>query len=667
MKLTLQGLLIITLVVFSACSSSKPTTQTNTPAVEDFKPERPIPYEIEEPWDFQQAIEDGFRSLDGTPGPNYFTNTYSYKIDTELVPADTMLYGEADISYTNNSPDTLNFLLFELAQNLHKEGVPRKEIVEITGGMDITRIAIAGEEVEGMKRSRPTYAIQGTNLIVYPSERIFPDQTIELEIDWNFKVPQAGASGRMGYSRNNLFFIAYWFPHIATYDDVHGWFGDDFTGNAEFYHDFGDYEINITAPEQWLVMSTGEFLNPNEVLAPSVLDRYKQAQNSDEVTEVVAINDFGNTTIASEGGTLTWRFKAEKVRDIAFSATSQSQWDALRTPVGDVDGDGTEDYSLINAFWRESAPLWEDAADYTAHSISFLSDYTGIPYPWPHMTSVEGAGIIGGGMEFPMMTVIGSYNNPNPNIPLSQKQQALYNVTAHEIAHMWIPMIVSNNERRHAWMDEGATTFHEAFARWDKFPDSFSRLDEFSSYLPIAGSYLEGEIMRWSDYHYPGPAYGVASYPKPATVLIALQGVLGDDVFEEAWTTFMDRWAYKHPTPYDMFNTFEDISGQDLDWFWQSWYFETWTLDQAVSEVTQTNGKATITIEDLGKVVMPVDLTITFSDGSETTTRIGVKDWMMGKRTSSITIDAPSSVSRVEIDAEHYYPDTNRNNNLWVQ
>jgi aminopeptidase N len=230
---------------------------------------------------------------------------------------------------------------------------------------------------------------------------------------------------------------------------------------------------------------------------------------------------------------------------------------------------------------------------------------------------------------------------------------------------MWIPMIVSSNERRYAWMDEGATTYHEALSRWDIFPETFNRLNEFNSYLPIAGSYLEGEIMRWSDYHYPGPAYGVASYPKPASVLFALKGVLGEEVFTSAWTTFMDRWAYKHPTPYDMFNTFEDVSGQELDWFWRSWYFETWTLDQAISEVEQSGNNATITIEDLGNVVMPVDLTITFEDGTTTKSRIGVEDWMMGKRITSTTMDISSSITKVEIDADHYYPDKNRANNSW--
>ncbi|MEX2603122.1 MAG: M1 family metallopeptidase, partial [Gracilimonas sp.] len=576
------------ILTFTACSTSNKTTSPNEKHT--FEIERPIPYPVEEPLDFKYSVEEGFRTFTGKPGPEYFTNYAHYKLNAALSPSDTMLYGEAEITYFNNSPDTLYYLVFELAQNLHKKGVPRKDFTEITGGMNITRITIGNQEIPEMERSRPTYNIQGTNLLVYPTDQISPNDSVEIEINWNFKIPQAGASGRMGYSQDNLFFIAYWYPHVATYDDLQGWFGDNFTGNAEFYHDFGDYELNITVPEQWLVMSTGEFINAEDVLAPEVYERYQEAGESDEVITVASMNDDGDITNSREDGALTWRFRAENVRDVAFSATLDSHWDALRTPVGDINGDGQTDYSRINAFWRDSAPFWKDAAKYTAHSISYLSEFTGFSYPWPHMTSVEGAGIIGGGMEFPMMTVMGSYNDSST--------ESLYDVTAHEIAHMWIPMVVSTNERRHAWMDEGATTFHEGLARKDKFPDRYSRTNEFSPYLQLAGTYYEGEIMRWSDYHYPGPAYGIASYPKPGTALIALQGVLGEDVFNEAWQAFIQRWAYKHPTPYDMFNTFEDVSGMDLDWFWRSWYFETWVLDQAVASVSQKEGKATIVIED---------------------------------------------------------------------
>ena len=649
----------IAFLIVSACATTENSTSTVSETPEYFQPERPIPYPVEEPMQFMYAVEQGTRTLEGKPGPDYFTNTADYVLNAELSPADTMLFGEADITYHNNSPDSLQLLVFELAQNLHKEGQPRKEAAEITGGVNIKRVVVNGQELDEVNRFQPGYVINGTNLIVIPSAAVQASESAEVEIDWNFKIPQAGASGRMGYSRDNLFFLAYWYPHASTYDDLEGWFGDTFTGNAEFYHDFGNYEINITAPSNWLVISTGTLGNAGEILNEEIHQRFLEAQESDEVVTVVSSEDFGQVTTSGEDGTLTWRFRAENVRDIAFSATRESQWDALRTPVGDIDEDGEDDYALINALWRQDAPLWADAAEYTAHAISFLSEFTGYSYPWPHMTSVEGADIIGGGMEFPMMTLIGSYNQAST--------QALYDVTAHEIAHMWIPMIVSNNERRHAWMDEGATTFHEANARWDRFPESFSRIGEFGQYLQIAGTPFEGEIMRWSDYHYPGPAYGIASYPKPGSVLIALQGVLGEDIFMEAWKEFIERWAYKHPTPYDMFNTFEDISGKELDWFWRSWYFETWVLDQAVAGVEQNGEEATITITDNGQIPMPVDLTITLEDGTELEKRIEVDGWLMGKTETSVTIENNSPVVQVVIDKDQYYPDVNRMNNSWTQ
>jgi len=273
------------------------------------------------------------------------------------------------------------------------------------------------------------------------------------------------------------------------------------------------------------------------------------------------------------------------------------------------------------------------------------------------MTSVEGAGIIGGGMEFPMMTIMGSYNG--------RSSQALYDVTAHELAHMWIPMIVSNNERRRAWMDEGPTTFHEANARWDYKPELFNRLDEFSGYLGFAGNDFENPIMRWSDYHYPGPSYGVASYPKSGSLLIALQGVLGEETFTEAWKTYLQRWAYKHPTPYDMFNTFEDVSGRDLDWFWRSWYFESWTLDHSIESVTQQNDILEVVIQDLGDAIMPVLLRITLSEGSSIDARIGAEEWIQGSRTATAVITVDGTVSAVSIDPDNYFPDTNRSNNTW--
>jgi len=621
--------------------------------------ERPVPAQIELPDLYKAAIQAGTRSHNGAPGPNYWTNYAYYDIQVSIEPADTLLSGSARIEYINNSPDTLRVIVFELSQNLHAEGNIRKEPVEITGGVQLSKIAVSGTELQPVNRFQPGYAVQGTNLIVIPPSPLLPNDSKEIEIDWSFKVPQAGAGARMGYSQDNLFYLAYWYPHVAVYDDLQGWFADQFTGNAEFYHGFGDYKLNITAPEQWIVMSTGVLENAEEVLTPTVFGFYEKAVDSDNVITIVSEDDFGKVTSTSDTGSLTWTFTAEHVRDVAFSVTKESRWDGTRTPVGDIDGDGQTDYTRIHSFWRSSAPLWKEEAAYAAHSISFLSEYTGIPYPWPHMTSVEGAGIIGGGMEFPMMTIMGSYNG--------RSAQALYDVTAHELAHMWIPMIVSNNERRRTWMDEGPTTFHEANARWDYKPELFSRLDEFSGYLGFAGNDLESPIMRWSDYHYPGPSYGVASYPKSGSLLIALQGVLGEETFIKAWKTYLKRWAYKHPTPYDMFNTFEDVSGTDLDWCWRSWYFENWTLDHSIKYVSQQNDNLEVLIEDLGDAIMPVLLRLTLVDGSSVNTRIDVENWLDGKRTASVQIPVNSVVTSVTIDPDNYFPDVNRENNSWIK
>jgi aminopeptidase N len=325
-----------------------------------------------------------------------------------------------------------------------------------------------------------------------------------------------------------------------------------------------------------------------------------------------------------------------------------------------VDGDGATDYTTIHAFYREPAIRWSQAARYGQHAIRSLSEFTGTPYPWPHMTAVEGAGIIGGGMEFPMMTLIGDYT--------AAGDEALYNVTAHELAHMWVPMIVSVDERRYSWFDEGTTSFNENQVRKDIFRGVPSDSLEAEVYLRTARAGEEGEMMRRSAYHYPGPAFGVASYAKPATVLVALRGLLGEDTFQRAYHEFYDRWSWKHPYPWDLWATFEDVSGRDLDWFWRSWYYETWVLDQAIGEVsTGPGGTATITVEDRGEVPMPARLRITLESGAVIEREVPVETWLRGVRTASVTVDAPAPVVRVEIDAEHAFPDVDRRNNVWVR
>ena len=649
-----------------SCTTTETVQQEHTVGSQDdlFSIERPIPYPIDVSDSFRTAVMIGTRSQTGEPGVNYWQNYASYDLIAELDPENHTLHGSAVIQYQNNSPADLDVIVVELAQNLHKAGTPKMDMTEITGGVELHKVVAHGVELEPTTmaarwtQGASGYIMEGTQLYLFPDEILSSGETMSFEFEWSFLVPVEGASGRMGRSRDNLYFIAYWYPQIAVYDDVHGWFYDPFLGNAEFYHGFADYTLTVTVPQEWIVMGTGEFLNPEETLSERTLERYKAAGSSDESYLIADFDELVDATLHNIDGTLTWKFRSEKVRDVAFSATLKSKWEGARTPVGDLNGDGSTDFTRINTFYRETAPLWERQTEYAQHSISFLSDYMQHPYPWPHMTSVEGADIIGGGMEFPMMTIIGDYNTAGAT--------RLYGVTAHELAHMWFPMIVSTNERRFTWIDEGYTSFHTSEANIDFFgPDRFDQTDVFRQYLQIAGSDFEGEIMRWSDYHYPGPAYGIASYPKPASVLYALRGVLGEELFMEAHLALIERWAYKHPYPWDIFNTIEDVTGQDLSWFWRGWYYETWVLDQSIQDVYSENGQTVIVIEDLGEVPMPVLLRITFDDGVELDRRIEQDHWLKGSRTYRYTVVDSREIVRVEIDPDRLFPDYYRGNNVW--
>lgn len=656
----------LSLLVASCGTAEPPAPAAPSPAPETGQAERPVPYPVVPPRGFRQAVENGTRTESGEAGAGYWQQWVEYDLEATVDVEDRTLSGAGTILYHNDSPHRLPVLVVNLLQNYHAEGAERVRPAEVTGGVEIERVAVNGRELDVTPSAQsPGWAVEGTLMFVVPPEPVEPNSTMELELDWSFPIPQQGASGRMGYTDDELFFLAYWYPQMAVFDDVVGWHAEAFRGNAEFYSNFGSYRLRVDAPEGWLVMSTGVLENEEEVLSDRVRGRMRGAEGSDEVVHVVEHHEAGEATAESEDGRLRWEFRADSVRDVAFSVTRNHAWDAIRAPVGDRDGNGQPDYARVDVFWRESAGYYEDAWRYAQHSVDFFSRFTGVPYPWPHMSVVEGGGIIGGGMEFPQMTLIGDYNQAGP--------EALYNVTAHEIAHMWVPMLLSTNERRYAWFDEGTTTFNENSARVEFFEGEDEPWEEErASYLQVAEQEMEGPIMRWSDLHRAGPAYGIASYAKPGAVLHALRGVLGDAEFEEAYRTFYERWAFRHPYPWDLFHTVEDVTGRDLGWFWRAWYYESthdgrWFLDQAVEDVERLDsGETRITIRDLGWVPMPVHLRVTRADGEVLDEVIPVDEWLGGADQTSIMIPPGPELTEVVIDAESYFPDLDRENNRWT-
>jgi hypothetical protein len=613
---------------------------------------RPIPYPITLDRPFRRAIEKGTRTRSGEPGPNYWTNTATYDLQATVDPDANMLRGSGTIQYRNNSPDTLNQLVVHLRQNIHKEGAIRNRPAEITGGMTLDRLDLGGAEALQRVRSRQQlqrlgqgYVVQDTRLIIFPPDRLMPDSTATLNVDWHFQIPGAD-NFRMGQD-GEVYFLAYWYPHMAVYDDVQGWTAQPYQGDGEFYMGWADYDLSITVPEGWLVGATGTLQNPDAVLSDSVQARLDRARRTGEIVSVVDSSERGvgtATAAAPEGdSTLTWEFSAERVRDVAFGTSDDFVWDATAAETGTGP-------SMIHAFYRPEKTTWQRSAEFSRFSVEHLSDML-IPYPYPHMTAVEGP--IGGGMEFPMITHIGD--------PTSD--EALFGVTYHEISHEWFPMIVGTNEKAYAWFDEGTTVFNETEGRDDFFPDQDAWASSEHYYFRFASN-VETPSMRHADrYPVSGIDRYLASYDKPGVMLHALRGILGEDTFFEAYRTFTERWAYKHPTPYDFFNTFEDVAGRELDWFWRGTLYETWTMDHAVQSVEQTDSGAVVTVADEGRLPMPVFLRATFADGRTVERRVGVQPWLNGKRSVEVQLDG--TVTEVRLDPDKTLPDLDRSNNTW--
>ena len=327
--------------------------------------------------------------------------------------------------------------------------------------MELKRVAVNGTVLASGATAGPRYQVFDTRLVILPPAPVLPGQTVNIAIDYAFTIPQAGIGERMGWSKDNLFFIGYWYPQMAVYDDVVGWHPDPFTGTTEFYADFANYDYTVEMPAGWVLLGTGELANAQQVLSPDVYQRLQRAENSDQVVNIITKDNMSSATTAGVAGKLQWHFVANNVRDVAFSASRQSFWDAQRTPVGDRNGDGKTDYTRVDAIWRETAPVWKNSAHFSAHAIAFHSRNTGLPYPYSHMTAVEGEDIMDGGMEFPMMTLIGPYTEGG--------DPALYATTAHEESHEWFPMVVNSDERRYSWMDEGTTQFNENQAERDYY------------------------------------------------------------------------------------------------------------------------------------------------------------------------------------------------------
>ena len=602
---------------------------------------------------FESALAKGTRLRTGAPGPKYWQQWSEYRLSAELNPVSKRLTGKGTITYHNRSPNTLPVVYVQLLHNIFAPGARHNtDIPWAVEGVELERVVAQGSQLASGEGEDAGYRVNGTILEVRLPKPLESGDKLDLAIDWRLRVPPDGAP--RGGQDGEVYFLSYWYPQMAVYDDVNGWQLDQYLGNAEFYMGYGDYEVDLTVPEGWLVNGTGDLVNGGEVLSAQTRARLDSAATATEVVRVVREEDRGpgKATAPGRDGRLTWRFRAKNVRDFAWGASAKYLWDAVPAAAGDADGDSRPDTSMIYAFYRPELRTshWDESARYGKHSVEFLSTLLW-PYPYPHMTAVDGPTSCGG-MEYPMMTCIGG----------TWDTLGMYEVTVHEIAHMWFPMLVGSDEKRYAWMDEGVSQYVQSQAMPDFFQGYDDEAQNREPYISLAEAGGEVELMRHGD-RYPGyNAYGTATYYKTATAMVALRGVLGRETFDRALKEYGRRWQYKHPVPQDLFNTFQDVSGQDLTWFWRTWFYETWKLDQAIDTVITTGDSAEVVIANRGRAPMPVPLVVTREGGRADTVTVPVDVWLEGLKRTTVKVAREPAIKSIEIDPGRDFPDLDRGN-----
>jgi hypothetical protein len=598
------------------------------------------------------------RTGTGGPGTDYWQQRVDYVIRASLDTVAQRVTGEERVSYTNNSPDTLRYLWLQLDQNLFNSSSRGFRLFEqdsrfgtrgAEGGMTLTRVAQPAQPARKGRAAVPAstlkYLVNGTVMKVDLPRPLPPRGRQVLDIGWSF--PFGPNSNRMGIELidgSYVYEVAQWYPRMAVYDDVRGWNTEQYLGQGEFYLEYGSFDVSLSLPANMLVAATGTLQNPMQVLTATQRARLARARGSDSTVVIRGLDEIADPASRppSRSGTLIWRFTADSVRDFAWAAARHFVWDAARANGGKT---------LAMSFYPASAePIWSQSTQYVRFAVENYSSW--YRYPYPVAINVNGTE---GGMEYPM--IVFCHNRTDP--------QALFSVTDHEIGHTWFPMIVGSNERLYAWMDEGFNTFMNHY-NWDKkYPGAYNRRGDPGIYIRFALSGMEESIMTPADRI--GGSLSTTAYTKPGLGLILLRDhIIGPERFDPAFKQYIERWAYKHPTPADFFRSLEDGVGEDLSWFWRSWFYTTETLDQAVDSVASDSGSiaSRIFLRNAGAMPMPVELELVMDDGTTKQMSLPVEVWYGGDHYNVLVPEA-KKVVRVTIDPQKLYPDVRRENNVW--
>ncbi|HVS98621.1 MAG TPA: M1 family metallopeptidase [Puia sp.] len=614
-------------------------------------------------WDPQFYPSNGtvYRSAGGAPGAKYWSNRADYTIHTALDTTKHSLTGDVTVTYTNNSPDALPFLWLQLDQNIYREDSRGEATNPVTGGRWSNRKFTDGDVIRSVtilrdgKEIKADWLVSDTRMqIRLPESLRGSGGVIRFRIDYSFTIPEYGTDrmGRQLMRDGWIYEIAQWYPRMEVYDDVTGWNVLPYLGQGEFYLEYGNIDYTITAPSNLVVVGSGELVNPQEVLTTEQQSRLAQAKASDKTVVIKSQQEVESGKGHLPKASLTWHFRCNQTRDVAWAASRAFIWDAARINL--PEGKKALAQSVYPA---ESADpkAWGRSTEFVKGCIELYSQEW-FPFTYPVATNV--AGLVAG-MEYPGIVFCGG----------DQRGGGLWEVTNHEFGHNWFPMIVGSNERKYAWMDEGFNTFINGVDTKVFNNGEFYHKEDAQRAASYMFSDRSEPLFTVPDV-IQAANLGVAAYMKPAMALDLLRKyVLGEKRFDYAFRTYIRRWAFKHPTPWDFFRCMENAGGEDLSWFWRGWVLNNWKLDQGVKDVKYVQNDpakgAIITIENLEEMAMPVVLAIQQENGKTDTVTLPVEVWQHGP-TKAFAYSSTSKIKSIKIDPEHDFPDINPSNNTWT-
>lgn len=643
--------------------------------------EQPDPNAPPTKYDYHDAFapffyaENGteYRAATGEPGPKYWQNRADYQLSAKLNDETNEITGTEVLIYTNNSPQKLGFVWMQLDQNLFKPDSRGSAIVPQIGSRNGGRGQIfdAGYKIRSVKilsgstaniSTDVKFLVEDTRMQVYlPKEVNANGGILKLKIEYSFISPDYG-SDRMGILKTQngkVFTIAQWYPRICVFDDIMGWNTAPYTGAGEFYLEYGDFDIKITAQAKDIVVCSGELQNPQEVYTPEQQKRWAKAARSEKTVVIRSAEEVTDPKSRPSGKTaLTWHFKIKNARDASWGTSAVFVIDAAK-----MDLPSGKRSLAISAYPVESDTAtngngWRRSTEFVKKSIEYNSAKW-FEFPYPAATAVAGGP---GGMEYPGIVFCGARS----------AGRSLWGVNDHEFGHTWFPMIVGSNERLYGWMDEGFNTFINTLSTANFNNGEFKNTRTGDMHLSAINNTLPGlePILSYVD-NLKERNNGTLLYSKPSASLVLLrEQILGPERFDFAFKTYIERWAFKHPTPDDFFRTIENASGESLQWFWRGWFANNWRLDVAVREVkyvdNDTTKGALITLDNLEKMAMPVLLEIKTKSGKTNRIKLPVEIW---ERNVSWTFKYPSTeeIESVTYDPDKVLPDFNPANNVWTK